>query len=112
MPNVGQVETDELYVGIDRRGMQYVFPVQAKGGSDTLSVVQIMQDFALCEVKFPALTCIPIAARFMADDVIALFAFEKQGVQISVSAERHYHLVAPEQITAADLQQYQARPTE
>jgi len=28
---LGQVETDELYIGIDRRGVHYVFPVQAKG---------------------------------------------------------------------------------
>lgn len=112
VPNAGQVETDELYVGLDKRGMHYVFPVQAKGGNDTLSVVQIMQDFALCEAKFSTLTCVPIAAQFMADDVIALFAFEKSGVQISVSAERHYRLVAPEQITIADLQQYSTRALE
>jgi hypothetical protein len=29
VPNFGQVETDEIYVGVDRRGAHYVFPVQA-----------------------------------------------------------------------------------
>lgn len=31
IPNIGQVETDEIYVGVDREGRHYVFPVQAKG---------------------------------------------------------------------------------
>ena len=44
VPGMGQVETDELYVGIDKRGVHYVFPVQAKSGTDTQSVVQIEQD--------------------------------------------------------------------
>ena len=33
---IGQIETDELYIGVDRRGAQYIFPVQAKGGKDQL----------------------------------------------------------------------------
>jgi len=45
---MGQVETDELYVGIDQRGVQYVFPVQAKGRTDQLGVVQIEQFCYVC----------------------------------------------------------------
>src|SRR5438105_5867530 len=77
VPNVGQVETDEIYVGVDRRGAHYVFPVQAKGGNDRLGIVQIEQDFALCAHRFPSLLCRPIAAQFMAIEVIALFEFEQ-----------------------------------
>ena len=51
---IGQVETDEICVGIDKRGAHYVFPVQAKGGRDLLSIVQIEQDVALSAGKFPA----------------------------------------------------------
>ena len=29
VPNMGQVETDEIYVGLDKRGVHYIFPVQA-----------------------------------------------------------------------------------
>jgi hypothetical protein len=36
VPGMGQVETDELYIGIDRRGAHYVLPVQAKAGKDGL----------------------------------------------------------------------------
>lgn len=112
VPNMGQVETDELYIGIDKRGAHYVFPVQAKGGKDNLSVVQIGQDFSLCADKFPKLICYPIAAQFMEDDNIALFAFEKSGSEIKVLREKHYQLVPPDQITDTDLLQYQERPLE
>src|SRR3989442_664402 len=47
VPNMGQAETDEIYVGLDKKGAHYVFPVQAKGGSDKLNIVQIEQDLAV-----------------------------------------------------------------
>jgi hypothetical protein len=106
---MGQVETDEIYVGVDKRGAQYVFPVQGKGGSDQLGIIQIEQDFALCAAKFPKLICRPIAAQFMSDNLIALFAFEENENGISLSEERHYRLVLPEQMTAEDLKNYGAR---
>src|SRR6266700_1105979 len=85
VPNIGQVETDEIYIGIDRRGAHYVFPVQAKGGKDRLGVVQVEQDIALCADKFPSLICRPIAAQFMENDLIALFELEddEQGIAIT-----------------------------
>jgi hypothetical protein len=106
---IGQVETDELYVGVDKRGIHYVIPVQAKGGADKLSVVQIEQDIALCETKFASLVCRPVGAQFMSDNVIALFEFEHDGDDITVSSERHYKLVAPEEVTDEDLNMYRAR---
>ncbi len=112
VPNVGQVETDELYVGIDKRGSQYVFPVQAKGHRDKLGIVQIEQDFALCEDRFPNLICRPIAAQFMSGGVIALKAFDKQDDVVTVVAEKHYQLVPPEQISADELQFYQRQVEE
>lgn len=40
---IGQIEIDEIHLGIDRQGRQYVLLVQAKGGGDHLSVVQTDQ---------------------------------------------------------------------
>lgn len=110
IPEMGQVETDEIYVGIDRRGAQYVFPVQAKGGADKLNIVQIEQDFALCAQKFPGLICQAIAAQFMEDDTIALFSFESSENGVAQVGEKHYRLVMPDEITPQDLQTYQDRP--
>jgi hypothetical protein len=108
-----QVETDEVYVGVDRHGAHYVFPVQAKGGSDFLSVVQIWQDFKMCKHKteFSSLIARPIAAQFMAEDVIALFSFDwdgEDGVTITPGSERHYKLVASDDLTAVELEAYKA----
>lgn len=109
---MGGVETDELYVGVDRQGVQYALPVQAKGGRDHLSVVQIEQDMALCAEKFPLLVCRPIAAQFMREDVIALFEFELSDEQVAVRDEKHYRLVLPEDLSAEELAQYRrAAPT-
>jgi hypothetical protein len=103
---LGQVETDEVYIGVDRRGAQYVFPVQAKGGSDQLSVVQIEQDFALCADKWPALIGRPIAAQFVGPDRIALFDFEETGDGIAMVSEKHYRLVPGDQVSGDDLADY------
>jgi len=107
---MGQIETDELYVGLDRKGIQYVFPVQAKGGSDQLNIVQIEQDFAMCAEKFPNLICIPIAAQFIDENLIALFSFEEEERGISISSEKHYRLVPHEELTEEELVSYRNRP--
>ena len=106
---VGQVETDEIYVGIDKRGVHYIIPVQAKGGKDKTGVVQIEQDFAVCKAKFPNLVCLPIAAQFMAGGVIALFSFEEGTDGVKVTGEKHYRLVAHGELSADELRQYQSR---
>lgn len=113
VPKIGQVETDEIYVGIDKRGVHYIFPVQAKGGSDQIGVVQIEQDFALCQEKFHNLIAIPIATQFIGSSLIAMFSFEQgSDGQVRILSERHYRLVEPEGVTDEDLNRYLARPDE
>ncbi|MDQ2713058.1 MAG: endonuclease, partial [Acidobacteriota bacterium] len=51
--SVGQIEIDEIYVGVDRHGSQYIVPVQAKGGNDKLSTVQTKQDYLYCQAQYP-----------------------------------------------------------
>lgn len=103
---MGQIETDELYVGVNNRGAHFVFPVQVKGGRDQLSIVQIEQDMAMCIEKFPALCCRPIGAQFMSQDTIALFEFVETEDGISLTQERHYRLVPPAELTSDDLAAY------
>ena len=110
---IGQVETAELYVGVDKRGTHYVIPVQAKGGNDEIGVVQIEQDMALGAEKYPNLVCRPIAAQFMADNVIALFEFTidetEEGDEVRKVDESHYRLVAPNDLSAEELERYRQR---
>jgi hypothetical protein len=109
-PGLGQVETDEVYIGVDKKGANYVFPTQAKSGTDRLSVVQIEQDIAMCAAKFPLLICRPIAAQFLREEVIALFELENAEDGIRIASEKHYKLVPPEDVTEADLKTYRNRP--
>ena len=109
---LGQVEIDELYVGLDKKGVHYIFPVQAKGGSDKLNVVQIEQDLAVCANKFSKLICRPIGAQFINGGAIALFEFEEAEGTVRISAERHYRLVPPEEVTKEDLESYRQRIAE
>lgn len=91
---IGQIEIDELYVGVDKRGCHYVIPVQAKGGRDQIGIVQTTQDIRFVEQKFPEIRCRAIAAQFMDQGVIALFELALMGDEIRVVEERHYELVA------------------
>jgi hypothetical protein len=108
IPNYGQIEIDELYVGVDARGAQYIIPIQAKGGNDTLGVIQTIQDTIFCQTQNRYRHCIPrpISAQFMADDVIALFELSFDGDEVSIVRERHYRLVDAKDIGAADLATY------
>lgn len=104
--SLGQIETDEVYVGIDRGGAHYVVPVQAKGGRDRLNVVQIEQDLAMCADKFPDMICRPVGAQFSSDGAIILFELEMTGDGIRIRNERHYLLVPPAELSAEELRSY------
>lgn len=106
--SIGQVETDEVYVGVDKSGTQFVIPVEAKGGNDRLSIVQLMQDLALCKEKFPDLECRIIGAQFVGSDV-ALFLFKENPEDpesVVMVEEKHYRLVPPDQISPEELHSY------
>lgn len=113
MRSIGQIETDEIYVGLDKRGAHFVLPVQAKGKADQIGVVQIEQDLALCQEKFPELIARPIAAQFLDDESIALFEFGNDPDDGVVKlAERHYRLVQEHELPAEELQLYRSRRSE
>ncbi|MFZ1086509.1 MAG: hypothetical protein WAN35_16215 [Terracidiphilus sp.] len=109
VPQMGQVETDEIYVGLDKKGAHYVIPVQAKGGTDKLGIVQIEQDFAVCAHRYPTLICRPVAAQFMAENVIAIFEFAQNADGVGVYSEKHYKLVPPKDVTEEDLIAYREK---
>lgn len=103
---IGQIEIDEIYVGIDKHGRQFVVPVQAKGGSDRHGVVQTQQDVACCAQKFPDLICRAVSAQFMSEGRIAMFELTVVDGGVKVVDERHYQLVSASVITKSDLAQY------
>jgi len=94
VPGIGQVEIDELYVGVNKKGEQFVFPVEAKSNHEAIGMVQIERGIQLCRHKFPDLTCRAIAVQSMQSDTIAILEFAVQGDVITLKAERHYTLIA------------------
>ena len=109
VPDMGQVETDEMYVGVDRSGAHYVIPVQAKSGNDRLRRVQIEQDVALCASKLPSLICRPVGVHMMKADVVALLEFDQNDDDIRIVEEKHYRLVPPDDVSDEDLMRYRQR---
>ncbi len=108
---MGQIEIDEIYVGVNRNGQQFVIPVQAKGGNDQLAMIQTKQDLACCAEKFPTLTCRAISAQFMSDEenTIAIFELTLEKNEVKVVEERHYRLVPADSISDTDLIAYATR---
>lgn len=106
---IGQIETDEIYVGVDKAGRQYIVPVQAKGGTDKLGISQIEQDLALCAEKYPDLICKSIACQFITRDTVAMFEFAIEDDRIVKVNERHYKLVDATHISSDDLHAYNTR---
>ena len=103
---MGQIEIDEVYVGVNKHGVHFVVPVQAKGGTDRLGAVQSFQDIACCKIKFPNAVCKAVAVQFMDAELIAMFELMQEGDDIKLVDERHYRLVPKEAITPGDLERY------
>lgn len=108
IPNYGQIEIDELYVGVDSRGAHYIVPVQAKGGRDKLGVIQTIQDTIFCQSKQRYANCIirPVSAQFLDDDTIAMFELHFDGDEVSIVREKHYRLTDAKEIIEKDLAAY------
>lgn len=103
---IGQIEIDELYIGLDRHGCHFAVPVQAKGGSDQIGVVQTTQDIKFVQQRFPGMRCRAISAQFMADSSIALFELTVQDDQVKVVQERHYELVPASRLDSEAVRRY------
>lgn len=113
-----QIETDEIYVAVDKAGVQYVIPVQAKGRHETIGAVQAIQDIYCCQEKFPRLVCRAVAAKTVdiekhASGVdIYTVGLMELGIEPDTSydvtkiQERHFELVLHGDITENDLAEY------
>lgn len=106
--NIGQVEVDEIYVGINKRGTHFVLPCQAKSPGDRFGIVQIMQDMALCRERYPNAICKPIALQFMDEDNVAILELdvidEDDILKFNIVEEKHYKLTPRSEISEAELQ--------
>ena len=107
----GQIEVDELYVGIDRRGAHYVIPIEVKSATDRIGYVQVDNMFELCSQRFPNLNPRVLGAQFVDEDLIALFEFERRrnSPAIDIVSEKHYRLVPHEEMPEDLITEYGRR---
>jgi len=108
---VGQIEIDELYIGLNKQGAHFIIPVQAKGGSDSLGIVQTIQDYEFCKNKHPNLIPRLISAQFIDSEKVAMFELKVNinEKSIEIVDEKHYALTKATAITVEDLQEYSFR---
>jgi hypothetical protein len=107
--NIGQIEIDEIYVGVNKRGTHFVLPCQAKSPGDRFGIVQVMQDVALCGERYPNAICKPIALQFIGENNVALLELivsERNDIlQLSVVDEKHYELVPRSELVDTELRE-------
>lgn len=103
---IGQIEIDELYVGLDKHGCHFVIPVQAKGGTDQIGIVQTTQDIAFVAQKYPELRCRAISAQFLPDHSVAMFELAVQDDQVLIVDEKHYELVPAKSLDRGQIKTY------
>lgn len=106
---IGQIEIDELYIGLDSAGAHYVIPVQAKSGNDQISVVQTQQDVAACAEKFPGIRCLALSVQFLNSEVVAMFQLAIEDSEIKVVEEKHYKLVPNEDLDQTAIRSYKPK---
>jgi hypothetical protein len=106
---IGQIEIDEIYVGVDKDGRHFVIPAQAKVGNDKIGYAQLFQDLGYCREKYPNLVCRALAAKFMTGGTIALFELTIDGDSVNIVHEKHYDLVPEGAITDEELRTYNTR---
>lgn len=107
---IGQIEIDEIYLGVSKKGAHYIIPCQAKSPGDRFGIVQVMQDIEFCKQRYPSALCKPIALQFLSDHDLAILELtveEVEGVfKLSIVDERHYQLTGKDGITASEITSY------
>ncbi len=107
--NLGQIEIDEIYIGVNRKGSHFVIPCQAKSPGDKFGIVQIMQDMQFCRERYPNATCKPIALQFLSENDVAILELtveEDNILKLLVIDEKHYTLVLRPDISEQDILRY------
>lgn len=74
----GQIEIDDLYVGLDQNGIEYILPFEAKSSSDRdkLGWFQIANLVKYAHQNFSQLKCRPICAKPVDKNTVYLLEFD------------------------------------
>src|SRR5207302_3001421 len=102
-------EIDDLYVGLNINGKQFVIPVEAKCAGQNLSKTQVAQIIDFARDRFPKLLVRPVGVQELKDGSLVLieFAPEINPDEIKVKEMRRYKLVPMSEVP---LEKQQAQP--
>jgi len=91
----GQVEVDDLYVGVDKDGRGFVLPVEAKDAGESLGVDKAVSLALFAKAKYKSLICRPIAVIRQSPSLFACVEFEPvtELSKVAVLDIRRYQLV-------------------
>jgi hypothetical protein len=100
---VGQIEVDEIYIGINSNGVHFCIPCQAKSPGDSFGIVQAMQDMALCRHKYPTTVCRPLVLQFLSENEVAIaevdVSEDDDEFKMTIVDEKHFKLVPKSEIS-------------
>jgi hypothetical protein len=109
---IGQIEIDEIYLGVSKTGTHYVFPCQAKSPGDKFGIVQILQDMLFCKSRYPSVICRPVAMQFIAEDSVAILETnveeENNILKLIVVDEKHYKMVGKNELSKEEIEYYRS----
>lgn len=105
--SIGQIEIDEVYLGINKKGTHFIIPCQAKSIGDKFGIVQTMQDIEFCKVRYPNAICRPIALQFLSENDVAILELIVEEINnvpnFSIVDEKHYQLSSRNDISDTEI---------
>lgn len=99
---------DEVYFGKNRFGHLIAIPVIEISPNVLLQLSTALNLYEIYQSEFTNQICVPIIARFVEQNVFALWTFHRTENQFSIDTENHYRLVRPDELSDAELASYQA----
>lgn len=97
----GQIEIDELYVGIDKNGKEFILPIEAKSPDqrDKLGWFQIANLVKYANQYFADLKCRPIAVKPIGKNMVCIIEFDDKNdyEKIGIKNIKLYKLVREKQ---------------
>lgn len=92
---LGQVEIDDLYLGVDESGNWAVLPIEGKVGGERLGIVQIRALSLFAKEQFPDLEVRPLGIKLLRDGTFLFVEFNDQTEFDALAARRYkrYELV-------------------
>jgi hypothetical protein len=100
----GQCEIDDLYVGVDMNGRQYVIPIEAKCAGERISKTQVAQMIDFARDRYPKLTIRAVGVQELKDNSLVLLEFPpaEHPDQISIKEIRRYRLAEMREILSSE----------